>query len=53
MKGKMPFKMHKIMLFFSEKKMLKKIYVPTLPKMFKTVTRKPLFWPYLHFDSFF
>ena len=29
-KGKMPFKMHKIIYFFPEKKMIKKICMPTL-----------------------
>ena len=48
LKGKMPFKMHKIM-FFPEKK-LKKICVPiaTLPKIFRPVTRNTLIffiWP--------
>ena len=38
LKGKMPFKMHKIM-FFPEKKITKKIIcVPTLPKIFRPVT---------------
>ena len=34
---------------FSRKKMIKKICVPTLPKIFRPVTRNPLLfiWPYL------
>ena len=41
LKGEMPFKMHK-MIFISRKKNKKKC-VPTLPKMFRPVTRNPLF----------
>ena len=37
LKGISPFKMHKI-LFFSRKKRIKKICVPTLPKIFSPVT---------------
>ena len=42
LKGEMPFKMHKI-IFFSRKKIIKKICVPTLPKIFRPVTRNTLF----------
>ena len=38
----MPFKMHKI-IFFQEKK-IKTICVPTLPKMFRPVTRNTLIY---------
>ena len=37
----MPFKMHK-MIFFQKKKIIKKICVPTLPKIFRPVTRNTL-----------
>ena len=37
LKGEMSFKMHKI-VFFSRKKKLKTICVPTLPKIFRLVT---------------
>ena len=37
----MPFKMHKI-IFFQEKKYLKKICMPTLPKIFRHVTQNTL-----------
>ena len=37
----MPFKMHKIILF-SRKKKRKKICVPTVPKVFRPVTRNML-----------
>ena len=43
----MPFKMHKI-TFFPEKKIFKKKCVPTLPKIFRPVTRNTLtffIWP--------
>ena len=39
----MPFKMHKIR-FFSRKKIVKKISVPTLPKIFGPVTQNTLFF---------
>ena len=38
LKGEMPFKMHKIIIIFPEKK----ICVPTLPKIFRPVTRNTL-----------
>ena len=38
----MPFKMHQIIFFFQKKKIIKKICVPTLPKMFRPVTRNTL-----------
>ena len=38
----MPFKMHKIILF--PEKNIKRICVPTLPKMFRPVTRNTLFF---------
>ena len=47
LKGKMPFKMHKII--FSRKKIKWKIIcVPTLPKIFRPVTQNSYFfiWPY-------
>ena len=48
LKGEMPFKMHKIKKKIPEKKKIKKICVPTLPKIFRPVTRNTLIfitWP--------
>ena len=42
LKGEMPFKMHKIIFFFQIKKIVKKLCVPTLPKIFKPFTRNTL-----------
>ena len=39
--SKMPFKMHKI-YHFPEKKLIKNICVPTIPKIFRAVTRNTL-----------
>ena len=39
--SKLPFKVHKIIFFFQQKKMIKK-YVSTLPKIFRPVTQKTL-----------
>ena len=39
LKGKTFFKMHKILFFFPENK---KIYVPTIPKIFRPITRNTL-----------
>ena len=41
LKGKMPFKMHKI-IYLSQKKIIKKICVSTLPKIFRPLTRNTL-----------
>ena len=41
LKGKMPFKMHKI-IFFPEKKIMKKKCVPTLPKIFRPINGNTL-----------
>ena len=41
LKGISPFKMHKI-IFFARKKIIKKLCVPTLPKIFRPVTRNTL-----------
>ena len=38
----MPLKMHKTIFFFPGKKIIKKISVPTLPKIFRPVTRNTL-----------
>ena len=35
LKCEMPFKMHKIIFFLPEKEIIKKICVPTLPKIFR------------------
>ena len=43
LKGKMPFKMHKIMFFPENKNNFKK-FVPTLPKIFRPVTRNTFFY---------
>ena len=40
----MPFKMHKIIYFFPEKKIKKIICVPTLPKIFRPVIKTHLFF---------
>ena len=45
LEGKMPSKMHKIIFFFSEKQ--KKTCVPTLPEIFRPVTRNTLIFFYL------
>ena len=52
LKGILPFKTHKI-IFFPEKKILKKICVPTLPKIFRPVIRNTYFfnWPYINFNQ--
>ena len=42
LKGEMPFKMHKITLFFSRKKRVKKICVPTLLKIVRPITLNTL-----------
>ena len=39
--AEMPFKMHKIYIL-PEKKLLKNICVPTLPKIFRLITRNAL-----------
>ena len=43
----MPFKKHEIIFFFPENKYCKKVYVPTLAKIFRNVTGNTLFfiWP--------
>ena len=41
LESKMPFKMQKIIFFFSNEKI--NICVPTQPKIFRPVTRKTLF----------
>ena len=49
LKGEMPFKMHKMILFSTKKKKLKKYitYVPALPNIFRPVTRNTFYiWPY-------
>ena len=46
LKGKMPFKMYKI-IFFPEKK--KEICVSTLPKIFRPVIRNALIFIWPHF----
>ena len=52
LKGKMPFKKHKIIFFFPELK--KKICVPTLPKIFRPVTRThTYFFIWSHYSSTF
>ena len=38
LKGEMPFKMYKIIFFFPPQKMIEKICLPTLPKIFRPVT---------------
>ena len=40
--GNMPFKMHKIDFFFQKRKDFKKVYVPTLPKIFRPLTQNTL-----------
>ena len=43
LKGRTPFKMHKIIYFFPEKKLFKKC-VPSLPKISRSVTRNTPFF---------
>ena len=51
LKGELPFKMHEI-IFFCWKNIIRKIYMPTLPKIFRPVIRNTLIFFLLGLTGF-